>query len=205
MNSKSGWLDKSEFCQSVQALPLVSIDLVVTNNSGEMLLGLRRNAPAKQWWFTPGARVRKNETFSQTLLRVMRSELGLLNTLMRIEPQLMGVWDHIYDDSAFSSQVGTHYVNLPHWLNLESSLNQDALPLDQHSHWRWQSPSMAASAQDVHPYVRVYAQGLLDQAMIKKNYVDVEQFNGGTRQPQVLTKADAEDGAARGDPGEEAL
>ena len=161
---RAGWLEEADFSQAVQALPLVSVDLVVVNSLGEMLLGLRRNAPARNWWFTPGARVRKNEAFARALQRVISSELGSINTLMRAQPELMGVWDHFYDDSAFSSQVGTHYVNLPHVLRLNHLLDVHALPNDQHSHWRWQAPSMAASVQDVHPYVREYAQWLLDHA-----------------------------------------
>jgi colanic acid biosynthesis protein WcaH len=160
----AGWLEDADFSQGVQALPLISVDLVVVNPLGEMLLGLRRNAPARNWWFTPGARIRKNEAFAQALQRVMSSELGSIKTLMRGPPQLMGVWDHFYDDSAFSGQVSTHYVNLPHVLRLNHSLDEQALPNDQHSQWRWQAPSIAASAQDVHPYVRVYAQWLLDHA-----------------------------------------
>lgn len=157
-----GWLEEADFSQAVEALSLVSVDLVVVNPRGEMLLGLRRNAPAQNWWFTPGARVRKNEAFAQALQRVMSSELGSINTLMRGQPRLMGVWDHFYDDSAISSQVGTHYVNLPHVLRLNQMLDVHSLPSDQHSQWRWQAPSMATSAQDVHPYVRIYAQWLLD-------------------------------------------
>jgi colanic acid biosynthesis protein WcaH len=160
----AGWLEDADFSQAVQALPLVSVDLVVVNPLGEMLLGRRRNAPARNWWFTPGARVRKNEAFAQVLQRVISSELGSINTPIRGQPQLMGVWDHFYGDSAFSSQVGTHYVNLPHVLRLNQMLDVHALPRDQHSQWRWQAPSMAASEQDVHPYVRVYAQWLLDHA-----------------------------------------
>ena len=160
----AGWLEDADFSQAVQALPLVSVDLVVVNPLGEMLLGLRRNAPARNWWFTPGARVRKNEAFAQALQRLISSELGSFNILMRGKPQLMGVWDHFYDDSAFSEQVSTHYVNLPHVLRLNHSLDVQALPNDQHIQWRWQAPSLAASAQDVHPYVRVYAQWLLNHA-----------------------------------------
>ena len=71
------WLDEGEFVSAVNALPLVSVDLVVLNATGQMLLGLRRNAPARGWWFTPGGRVRKNEPFEECLQRVAMTELGL--------------------------------------------------------------------------------------------------------------------------------
>lgn len=39
------WLDENVFVSAVKALPLVSADLVVLNAAGQILLGLRRNAP----------------------------------------------------------------------------------------------------------------------------------------------------------------
>jgi len=160
MNS-SGWLPDKEFAKAVNALPLVSVDLVLLNTTGQMLLGLRKNAPARYWWFTPGGRVRKNEACEACLLRVAMSELGLKERDVQ-GAQLMGVWDHFYEDSACSSEVSTHYVNLPHVLQLKQPLELDALPDDQHSGWRWQDIKDAVIAEDVHPYVRVYAQWLFD-------------------------------------------
>lgn len=157
------WLPEAEFVKAVQALPLVSVDLLVINPAGQILLGLRRNAPARDWWFTPGARVRKNEAFTQTLQRVMSTEVGLLSTQVHVQPKLMAIWDHFYDDSAFNTEVSTHYVNLPHWLKVSRCMCLDDLPSDQHSGWRWQDPQEAALAEDVHPYVRAYAQWLLDR------------------------------------------
>lgn len=157
----AGWLQDSDFISAVGALPLVSVDLVVVNATGQLLLGQRRNAPARGWWFTPGGRVRKNEAFASCIQRVAASELGLKAADLQ-GARLMGVWDHFYEDSAFSSEASTHYVNLPHVLKLEYALDLDALPLDQHSGWRWQEPQDAAVSEDVHPYVRVYAQWVMD-------------------------------------------
>ncbi len=157
----SGWLQDADFVTAVDVLPLVSVDLVVVNPAGKMLLGLRRNAPARHCWFTPGGRVRKNEPFALCMQRVAISELGLKACDLR-GARIMGVWDHFYEDSAFSPEVSTHYVNLPHLLCLERSLELDALPLGQHSGWRWQDPQAAAVSEDVHPYVRVYAQWVID-------------------------------------------
>lgn len=157
----ASWLQDSDFISAVGALPLVSVDLVVVNAMGQLLLGQRRNAPARGWWFTPGGRVRKNEAFASCMQRVAASELGLQADYLQ-GARLMGVWDHFYEDSAFSSEVSTHYVNLPHVLRLERALDMGALPLEQHSGWRWQDAASAAEAEDVHPYVRVYAQWVMD-------------------------------------------
>lgn len=77
----------------------------------------------------------------------------------------MGVWDHFYDDSALSSEVSSHYVSLPHVLRLEQVLKLSALPLDQHSAWRWQDVQDAAEAHDVDPYVQIYAQWVIEEGM----------------------------------------
>ena len=158
-------LPSADFQMAVDALPLVSVDWVLLNPAGQMLLGQRRNAPAKHWWFTPGGRVRKNETLSRCLQRVAFAELGLQASDVQ-GARLMGVWDHFYEDSAFSSEVSTHYVNMPHVLRLKHILNIGSLPLDQHSAWRWQDLQAVAEAQDVHPYVQIYAQWVVKQGMI---------------------------------------
>jgi colanic acid biosynthesis protein WcaH len=36
----------------------VSIDLIVRDADGRVLLGLRNNRPARDWWFVPGGIVR---------------------------------------------------------------------------------------------------------------------------------------------------
>ncbi len=159
----SGWLQDTDFVAAVGTLPLVSVDLVVVNPAGQLLLGQRRNAPARAWWFTPGGRVRKGEPFASCLQRVAVTELGLQASDVK-SARLMGVWDHFYGDSAFSAEVSTHYVNLPHVLRLERPLDMAALPTDQHSAWRWQDAAAAAEADDVHPYVRVYAQWVVEHA-----------------------------------------
>lgn len=158
----SGFLLSADFERAVDALPLVSVDWVLLNPAGQILLGQRRNAPARHWWFTPGGRVRKNEPLSRCLQRVAWAELGLQANDVH-GAKLMGAWDHFYQDSAFSTEVSTHYVNLPHVLRLPYSLDLNPLPPDQHSAWRWQDVQTAAVAHDVHPYVRIYAQWVVEQ------------------------------------------
>jgi len=159
-----GILHSEDFKRAVDALPLVSVDWVLLNPSGKMLLGQRRNAPARLWWFTPGGRVRKNEPLSLCLKRVALAELDLQASDIH-GAELMGVWDHFYEDSVFSTEVSTHYVNLPHLLRLPHTLDLNALPSDQHSAWRWQDLKAAAVAHDVHPYVRLYAQWVIDEGI----------------------------------------
>ncbi|MBV5346895.1 NUDIX domain-containing protein [bacterium] len=90
---------------------------MVTNPDGQLLLGRRNNAPACSWRFKPGGWIRKTEPFQQAMARVALDELGLPTDMLG-GAILRGVWDHFYPDSAYSPVVSTHYVKLPHWLQL---------------------------------------------------------------------------------------
>lgn len=159
-------LSESVFKQSVDALPLVSVDLCVTDAAGNLLLGKRNNAPARHWWFTPGARIRKNESIAQALARVMVDELAL-PVECAAHATLMGAWDHFYPDSAFDAGISTHYVNLPHWLRLtDEQVAAMQLPQgagEQHGSWQWLPLAQAARDSAVHEYVQVYARWLLER------------------------------------------
>lgn len=96
--------------------------------------------------------------------RVALSDLGLLVSDVQ-GARLIGVWDHFYEDIAFSAVVSTHYVNLHHVLRLLIN----AMPLDQHSAWRWQDVKAAAVADDVHPHVRMYAQWVVLEGLLQSS------------------------------------
>lgn len=153
-------LPAAQFAQACEALPLVSIDLVLTDESNRLLLGLRRNAPARDWWFTPGGRIRKNEPLAKARRRIAAEELGLPETTVH-RATLMGAWDHFYPDSAFNPEVSTHYVNLALWLPLTpdevASLSLPQGDLEQHTSWQWMPLTQAALDEGVHAHVRVYA------------------------------------------------
>lgn len=165
--SPGGLLPLAQFQQAVAALPLVSVDWVLTNPAGELLVGLRLNAPARGTWFTPGGRIRKGEPLAVALLRVAAEELGLADEragalAQRGEP--MGAWDHFYPDAAFSPTVPTHYVNLPYAARLsEAEVNALNLPVgEQHGHWQWLP--LAQAADTVHEHVKPYVAWLQARA-----------------------------------------
>lgn len=167
----SVFLSEADFKQAVSALPLISIDFCVTDPSHRLLVGLRTNPPAKDWWFTPGGRIRKNEAQGQAMQRIACGELGLSAEVfgqLQGRIQLMGAWDHFYPDSAFSPDISTHYVNTPYWLPLSwDELAHLNLPLAdkdaQHAQWQWVAVEEAAQHADVHPFARPYAQWLVEK------------------------------------------
>lgn len=118
-------IPESEFTCAIAALPLVSIGLCVVCN-GLLLLGKRNNRPAKGFLFTPGGRIRKNEALNVAFSRISGEELGLENYSLS-QNMLMGVWDHFYNDSAFSDDVSTHYINLPYLCEIQPKMMKKLL------------------------------------------------------------------------------
>ena len=128
------FLDNKNFSTVIQFTPLVSIDLVVQNKYGEVLLGQRLNRPAKGFWFTPGGRIFKNETMKDAFKRISSEELGV--ELSIDQARLLGLFDHFYNDNVFGEEFGTHYVAIAYIV--ESEMSSDTLCLKaQHSVHQW--------------------------------------------------------------------
>jgi colanic acid biosynthesis protein WcaH len=146
-------LTRDQFSQVVRLTPLVSIDLVVRDQAGRMLLGLRENRPAQGCWFVPGGRIGKNERIEAAFRRISRMELG--RALTPADARFLGVFEHLYDDNfAGAPGFGTHYVVLAY--ALDGVAADFDLPRDQHSRYDWVTESDILSRQEVHPYVRAY-------------------------------------------------
>ena len=144
-------LDNKTFLRIIQATPLVSIDLLIRNRQGQVLLGKRSNRPAKGFWFVPGGRIRKNEPVNEALRRISEVELGV-----RIErAELRGVFDHIYPDNfAGEPGINTHYVVLA--FEYELRPGEEMRPDGQHSELRWWDVAEALSSAEVHENTRAY-------------------------------------------------
>ncbi len=162
------WLSEDLFSTACAALPLVSVDLMVTRpceQGRELLLGLRNNRPAQGWWFTPGGRIRKNEALTSAMWRVAQDEIGL-NPEWLGRAKLLGAWDHFYADSAFDPDISTHYVNQPHAVHLSTAeAHTLKLPIgngSQHLEWRWMPITEAQNDERVHAYVRAVLGRLLE-------------------------------------------
>ncbi len=71
------FLERNLFKTIVEKTPLISIDFVIENKRGHILLGKRLNLPAKNYWFVPGGRIRKDETISSAFTRLALDELNV--------------------------------------------------------------------------------------------------------------------------------
>jgi colanic acid biosynthesis protein WcaH len=129
------FLAKEDFLAVIANTPLVSIDLVIRNAAGAILLGRRRNEPAKDFLFVPGGRILKDETLEAAFARLCRQELGYGCGME--QARFLGAYTHKYANNALGVPgVSTHYVVLAYELRLEES----ALDLSaQHTDVCWAS------------------------------------------------------------------
>lgn len=148
----SPWLDKAQFQQIVAATPLISLDLIVRNGQGQVLLGRRLNRPAQGYWFVPGGRVRKDERLDAAFLRLTQEELGLAAS--RESARLLGPYEHFYADNFSGTEFTTHYVVLGYELAWQGQ--QDALPISQHDQYRWFEVADLRQDPSVHQHTKDY-------------------------------------------------
>jgi len=146
-------LAEHEFARIIEATPLVSIDLVLRNARGEVLLGRRRNRPAQGYWFVPGGRIRKNERTQDAFRRIAEAELGIALAPGR----LLGVFDHMYEDNYFGiPDMSTHYVVIA----CEAELGVACVlqPDEQHAELKWWPVGQLLASAEVHDNSKLYFQ-----------------------------------------------
>ncbi len=147
------WMAPAEFAQVVRLTPLVSIDLILRDPDGKVLVVLRTNEPAKGLWFVPGGRIEKDERLADAFARILSVETGL--SLPMARSRLLGVYEHFYDTNRFEAPgYGTHYVVIGRELRLDQ--RPDIKTDDQHSAVRWISPEEILAAPDVHENTKAY-------------------------------------------------
>ncbi|HEY2380152.1 MAG TPA: GDP-mannose mannosyl hydrolase [Terriglobia bacterium] len=146
-------LEPAEFKSVVRNTPLLAVDLIVKSPENKILLGLRKNAPARGFWFVPGGRIFKNESAEQAFRRISREELGL--ELDLCEMKFRGIYDHIYEGNVFEDPgFNTHYVVMASEVVLPHS--KLALSDAQHNSYRFVDAMDLRSDPEVHPFTKSY-------------------------------------------------
>ncbi|PQV52436.1 GDP-mannose mannosyl hydrolase [Paraburkholderia sp. BL21I4N1] len=147
-------LTEMDFLDIVRLTPLIAIDLIVSDHEGRVLIGHRRNRPARGTWFVPGGRIHKDETLDTAFARIADAELGIAR-LKRSGARFEGVFEHHYNDNfADEPDVTTHYIVLAYALTLASTA-----PIgrpDQHSGYLWLTPTELLARADVHDNTKAY-------------------------------------------------
>lgn len=132
--------------------PLISIDFIITNSEGKALLGQRQNRPAQNFWFVPGGRIFKDETFENAFKRISLEELG--KEVILSESTFLGVYEHFYDDNFSGDNFSTHYVVHGYSLNFEP--HELHLPTIQHNAYQWFDIDNLLADASVHHYTKNY-------------------------------------------------
>ena len=132
--------------------PLISIDLIVRAPDGRVLLGKRCNRPAQGYWFVPGGRIAKDESFEQAYERLLQVELGCSSD--QVERRFLGVYQHFYDDNFSGEDFSTHYVVLGYEVQLKEELAE--LPDEQHSEYCWMKTPELLENDNVHRHSKWY-------------------------------------------------
>jgi len=137
----------------VAATPLISIDLLVRDSAGQVLLGKRTNRPAKGFWFVPGGRVLKDESLDCAFKRLLEVELAVVDP---VSSKFLGVYQHFYDDNFSGDHFSTHYLVLAYEVQLQFELG--SLPDGQHSDYCLMTEVELLSSTLVHQHSKWYFQ-----------------------------------------------
>ena len=147
------FLNHADLRQVVRLAPLVSIDLVIHNANGKVLLGLRNNEPARGWYFVPGGMILKNEPLRDAFARILKAETGLPGKIEAA--RLLGAYEHFYPNNRFGEDgYGTHYVVLAYALAIAEAavIRGD----DQHGRLRWWDKAELLGSPNVHHNAKAY-------------------------------------------------
>lgn len=173
MNEKHEPLPPDDFARVVRGTQLVSVDVLLFDCEGRLLLGRRTREPAKDTWFTPGGRVYKNEDLNAAVQRILSNEVAPPSTHSRYT--LHGVYRHLYDTnfSPTPYAFGTDYINFAYVMHtsehynaaddtlqciegLTQTLGQNDPHGEQHTAFRWFAVEDLLIDPEVHHYVKCY-------------------------------------------------
>ena len=147
-------LNLTDFTSLVTNGPLISIDLIIKNSVGEVLLGRRSNQPAQGYWFVPGGRVLKNGTIEQAIQRISLKEINQKKSFE--EFSFVGVYEHFYSNSFVSKEISTHYVVLA--FEIECDLLLSFLPSFEHSEYHYFQLNDVKNNELIHCNTKEYFQ-----------------------------------------------
>lgn len=147
------FLNHAELDTVIRLAPLVAIDLIIRNARDEVLLGLRKNEPAKGCYFVPGGMIRKSEHLAEAFARLVKNETD--HAARFDDARLIGVFEHFYPTNrSGSGGYGTHYVVLGYEYRWPSALAPK--PDDQHSELRWWPVAALLASGRVHENTKAY-------------------------------------------------
>lgn len=144
------WLPTEDYRKMLRAMPVVSVDLIINDEAGNILLGKRKNRPAAGSWFVPGGRLLKGEDMVDAVKRISNQELGK----ELVHERVLGVYHQRYPDNFSDDSFDSHYVTFPVSVVATGSLT--LISDDQHDELRWWKLEDLMQAEDVHKVTKNY-------------------------------------------------
>jgi colanic acid biosynthesis protein WcaH len=147
------FLSHAELDAVIRLAPLIAIDLIIRNARGDVLLGLRKNEPAKGCYFVPGGMILKDERLGEAFARLMKNETD--HSASFDDARLVGVFEHFYTTNRSGRpDYGTHYVVLGYEYKWPPA--PAPKPDDQHSELRWWAVAELLASDRVHENTKAY-------------------------------------------------
>lgn len=156
-------LKKQQFNKLIEYGTLISIDLIIENEDNKILLGLRTNKPANNYWFVPGGRILKGESKEKAFKRIAKKELNY--SLSINDASLIDVYSHFYHNDNVNDlpNIDTHYIVLAYYV--KQSLDLNKLPNKEHTNYRWFNKNDLHLFDNVHENVIPYFDALYHGAI----------------------------------------
>jgi colanic acid biosynthesis protein WcaH len=139
-----------KFRNLVANAPLITIDFMIKNALGNILLGKRVNKPAKGYYFTAGGRIFKNETIEEAIKRISLKELNFKLALKDL--QFIGIFEQFFEDSIFE-RVSLRSIDMVYEYQCDREFN---LPTIEHNEYRFFSMDEIQHEDAVHPCVKEF-------------------------------------------------
>ncbi len=97
-----------QYNQIIEVLPILCVDVVITNTRGEYLLIKRANEPMKGQWWVIGGRLLKGETLEEAVVRKVREETSLV--VEAVQP--IGYYEALSQENPFGLDSPLHAVSV---------------------------------------------------------------------------------------------
>lgn len=147
-------LNKEDYYQKVKLAILVAFDILVINDKNQVLLGKRKNAPAKDFLFTPGGNMHKGETFEEAIRRISSKEIGFEISLPEVK--LNGIYDQTYKENFIDDKFPSQYIDFAFEYKIKNKKVDENIFLSQHADIVWMPIEEIMKSKIVHQYVKNY-------------------------------------------------
>ena|SRR3990167_3814889 len=112
----SEFIPNNNYREIIKSLPIMCVDVIIKNATGEILLIKRANKPLKNEWWVVGGRVLKGEKIADAVKRKTIQEVGL--KLKDIKP--LGYYEEIFNESPLGDRDTIHTVSFVFSAKVES-------------------------------------------------------------------------------------